>query len=55
MKINIDLDHGIKTELVSKIKVHYANKLNMSPEEIERQFPPKQSVDEAIYNQRYLV
>ena len=31
-KINCDIDHGIKPEIVDKIKTHYASKLNMTPE-----------------------
>ena len=31
IKINCDIDNGIKPEKVTKIKAHYASKLNMRP------------------------
>jgi hypothetical protein len=45
-KTNIDIDNGIKPEMLSKIKHHYATKLNMTPEEIALHFPlPKTNND----------
>ena len=43
-KAGIDIDIGIKPDVVAKIKQHYATKLNMSPEEINLQFPTARPV-----------
>ncbi len=53
-KASIDIDAGIKPETVAKIKQHYATKLNMSPEEINLQFPPSKSIEDPRFsNKRY--
>ena len=43
--------------MVNKIKAHYANKLGMTPEEINLQFPAPKNADEGnkYSNQRYIV
>jgi len=57
VKTNIDIDSGIKPEMVNKIKAHYANKLGMTTEEIALQFPAPRIIEESrtYNNQRYLV
>lgn len=43
---------------MAKIKAHYANKLGMSQEEINRQFPPvrtSEDKDTKFNNQKYVL
>ena len=51
-KAGIDIDSGIKPDSVTKIKQHYATKLNMTPEEINLQFPSPRPVEDPRFNNR---
>jgi hypothetical protein len=63
-RTGVDIDVFSKPETIAKIKAHYANKLNMTEEDIKKHFPPprkpseerrQERASEDRFNHQYLV